>query len=355
MTERGPIVPDLSPCRSRRHAHGGTPPRVVPGIELCGECRDRAEESLVELPELYEMCAYVLDPHRPQPRERVSGSRPHGIVLRDAVVTVRSDILGVLASWCGLVTTERGVAGPDELSIRRLTSFVQVHLTWLVAHPAAADFADELGDLADAAREVLAPDTDVEFDLGPCPRPGCAWTVRAEGHPPRRIRCDAGHEWPPEQWLLLLGRLDEHHADGAGNGNGNGKPVNGTTSGTGLPTNGHTNNGHTNNGHTNNGHANNGHANNGHANNGYHTGRPQNGHAQTGRVQAGHSQNGHPQNGHAQNGHTQNGRSQNGRAQNGHAQNGHTQNGHQTNGHPAGGQPVNDNGYRPASFPEVSE
>jgi hypothetical protein len=338
MTERGPIVPDLSPCRSRRHAHGGNPPRVVPGIELCGECRDRAEESLVELPELYEMCAYVLDPHRPQPRERVSGSRPHGIVLRDAVVTVRSDILGVLASWCGLVTTERGVAGPDELSIRRLTSFVQVHLTWLVAHPAAADFADELGDLADAAREVLAPDTDVEFDLGPCPRPGCAWTVRAEGHPPRRIRCDAGHEWPPEQWLLLLGRLDQRHADGtgtgAGNGNGNGKPVNGN--GNGLPANGHSHNGHAQNGHAQNGHT-------------------QNGHASNGRAQNGHAQNGRTQNGHAQNGHTHNGHAQNGRAQNGHMQNGHAQNGHQANGHPAGGQPVNDNGYRPASFPEVSE
>ena len=309
MTERGPIVPDLSPCRSRRHAGGGTPPRVVPGIELCGECRDRAEESLVELPELYEMCAYVLDPRRPQPRERVSGSRPHGIVLRDAVVTVRSDILGVLASWCGLVTTERGVAGPDELSIRRLTTFVQVHLTWLVAHPAAADFADELGDLSDAAREVLAPDTDVEFDLGPCTRPGCAWTVRAEGHPPRRIRCDAGHEWPPEQWLLLLGRLDEH-ADGNGNGNSNG-----------------------------------------HAGNG----RPTNGHAQNGTTHNGTTHNGTTHNGKTHNGKAQNGHAQNGRAQNGRQQNGHAQNGHQTNGHPAGGRPVNDNGYRSASFPEVSE
>ncbi len=285
MTERGRSDPRPTPCRSRRHEHGATPPRVAPGLAICAECRERAEENLVELPELYEMCAYVLDLRRPQPRERVSGRRPHGIVLRDAVVTVRSDILGVLASWCGLVTSERGVAGPDELSIRRLTTFVQVHLTWLVAHQAAADFADELNELAEAAREVLTPDADLEFELGPCSHPGCEWTVRAEGHPPQRIRCDAGHEWPPEQWLLLLGRPDGHpngngHSNGHSNGNGNG--------------------------------------------NGAHQSAPN-----------GHSQNGHAQNGHAQNGHSQNGHAQNGHAQNGHSRNGHA-NGHRLDSFPEG-------------------
>jgi hypothetical protein len=189
-------------CRSRRH--GGTPSLTASGLAVCGECRDEAEANLVELPQLYDMCAYMLDVRPPKPQERVSGHRPHGIVLRDAVVSIRSDILGVLAAWCGLVAAERGVLGPDELSIPRLSTFVLIHFGWLTAHPAGADFTDELSVLADRARAVLVPDPVEELNLGPCPRPGCGYTLRAEGHPLKHIRCEAGHDWPPNQWLQLL-------------------------------------------------------------------------------------------------------------------------------------------------------
>jgi hypothetical protein len=199
---------DRDLCRTQRHV-GGLP-GGADNLPSCAECRTKAEESLVELPRLYDMCAYVLDARPPRPVERVSGSRPRGIVLRDEVVDIRSDILGVLASWCGLVTSERGVAGPDELSVASLSTFVQVHFEWLAAHPAGADFVDELTALADRAGEVLATEPAPESRLGPCPRPGCGWALRADGHPPTRIRCGAGHEWPPAQWLLLLrdGRRD---------------------------------------------------------------------------------------------------------------------------------------------------
>ena len=198
---------ELEFCRSQRH--GGVPSRTAPRLTICTECRDEAEENLVELPQLYDMCAYMLDVRKPRLRERVSGHRPQGIVLRDAVVSIRSDILGVLASWCGLVASERGVPGPDELSIPRLSTFVLVHFGWLTAHQAGPEFTDELAALADRARAVLTPEPATEMTLGPCPRPGCGWTLRAEGHPPKRIRCEAGHEWPPDQWLLLGGgRMD---------------------------------------------------------------------------------------------------------------------------------------------------
>lgn len=195
-------------CRSQRH--GGVPSPTVDGLTICVECRDQAEENLVELPQLYDMCAYVLDVRPTKSQERVSGHRPHGIALRDEVVSIRSDILGVLASWCGMVATERGVPGPDELSIPRLSTFVLIHFGWLTAHPAGADFTDELAVLADRARAVLVSGPAAEMSLGPCPRPGCGWMLHADEHPPKRIRCEAGHEWPPEQWLLLLrgGRLD---------------------------------------------------------------------------------------------------------------------------------------------------
>jgi len=206
MAEPVHDIQDRHFCRSRRHDGDATPPRTAPGLAICADCREQAEEDLLELPGLYDMCAYMLDTRgKPQLRERVSGRRRRGIVLREAVVNVRSDVLGVLASWCGLVANERGVPGPDELSVPRLSTFVLIHFGWLTAHPAASEFADELAELADGARAVLQPDNDTEIELGPCARPGCGWTVRAEGHPPRRVRCDAGHEWPPEQWLLLRG------------------------------------------------------------------------------------------------------------------------------------------------------
>lgn len=202
--------PAGSACRSRRHDVPGCRPRVAPGLEICAECRDQAEEHLVDLPVLYEMCAYELDLRRPAPRERVSGYRPHGIVLRDTVVAVRADIQGVLTSWCGLVTSERGVLGPDQLSVRQLTRFVAVHLNWLTRHPAAPDLVDELADLFGAAREVLRPPDEQRRVLGPCAHPGCGLMVLAHPGPDNgaadRVSCEAGHVWRPEHWLLLRGR-----------------------------------------------------------------------------------------------------------------------------------------------------
>lgn len=204
---------ELEFCRSQRH--GGVPSRIAERLAICVECRDQAEENLVELPQLYDMCAYMLDVRPQKPQERVSGHRPQGIVLRDAVVNIRSDILGVLASWCGLVASERGVPGPDELSIPRLSTFVLVHFGWLTAHPAGADFTDELAALADRARAVLTPEPAPGMPLGPCPHPGCGWTLRADGNPPKRICCEGGHEWPPSQWLLLGGRRRGTSVEGA--------------------------------------------------------------------------------------------------------------------------------------------
>lgn len=199
-------------CGSRRHHGQDDPPRVGRGLQICVDCRNQVEEHLVGLPEWYEICAHMLDICRPQLRERVSGHRPHGIVLRDAVVTVRSDILGVLASWCGLVVGERGVPGPDELSIRELVTFIAIHLNWLTEHLAAPDLVDELEELSRAARAVVQPSNGSHVELGHCAESGCDAVVRAErpnGQDQDRVACDAGHVWRPEQWLLLKGHQHE--------------------------------------------------------------------------------------------------------------------------------------------------
>jgi hypothetical protein len=100
---------------------------------------DRVEEDLVELSELYELCTFALE-------------------LREQPVTeIQSDVLPVLASWCGVVAGARGVTAPDEHCIRRLTSFLAIHLDWLTDHPLAAEFADALDELTSAIRVALRP------------------------------------------------------------------------------------------------------------------------------------------------------------------------------------------------------
>lgn len=201
-------LPDRPACRSRRHEPGKAP-QLAPGLAICPFCRDLTEKTLIELPALFDLCANALDPRPNEPSERIGGHRPGGVV-RDAVVSVRSDILGVLAAWSGVVTVERGVAGPDELAIRKLVGFLAIHVHWLCCHARAADFADEVTGLADAVNEAMRPDAGFRVAEGTCPHPDCDQTVYAEAHregaEPYEVSCEAGHVWAPRHWLALRGK-----------------------------------------------------------------------------------------------------------------------------------------------------
>jgi len=200
---------DPPSCRSRRHEPGAPAPRA-PELLICVPCRDIVEEALADLPSLFEVCAHALEERTTGLRERVSGHRPRGIVLRDAVVSLRADMLGVLAAWCGLVSSERGVAGPNELAPRGLAGFLAVHLQWLCRHPAAPDLVDELSGLVTAVHDVLRPSSGFRVAAGTCRHPGCGRIVHAESDredgKPCAVSCEAGHVWEPRDWLLLRGR-----------------------------------------------------------------------------------------------------------------------------------------------------
>lgn len=200
---------DHSTCESRQHQPGRALP-LAPDLNICSACRDVAEETLIELPALFDLCAFVLDPRPNDPSEWVSKVRPHNIVLCDAVVEVRSEILGVLTAWSGLVISERRVNGPDELSIRKLVGFLGIHLHWLCRHPTAPDLVDELAEVTATVNAALLPAVGYRAAVGTCPRPGCGRTVYAEayreGLEPYEVACEAGHVWAPERWLSLGGK-----------------------------------------------------------------------------------------------------------------------------------------------------
>lgn len=196
-------------CGSAHH-DGGMPVRPAPGQRICAGCRGRVEERLVELPALFELCADMLASRPQWIRERPGGQARRGIVLRDAVVSVRTEITGVLRSWCELVAAERAVPGPPEVTVRGLVRYLAVHLHWLCGHPAAPRLVDELSRLTEAVDEALRPDTGFRVPVGRCPHPGCTECVYAQAHradaEPYEVSCAAGHVWAPRRWLLLRGR-----------------------------------------------------------------------------------------------------------------------------------------------------
>jgi len=218
---------DQPTCRSKRH-EPGTAPLLAAGYDICPVCREFAEKALIELPTLFDMCAHALDLRSNGLRERVSGHRPRGIELRDAVVSARSDILGVLATWSGLVTVQRGVAGPNELAVRKLVGFLAIHINWLCEHPTAADFVDDLIGLTESAHEAMRPDTGFRTAVGPCLHPDCDLTVYAEAHrdgaEPYEVSCEAGHVWAPRHWLALRGRQHEDNENNKGQVDGRRSP-----------------------------------------------------------------------------------------------------------------------------------
>ena len=147
---------DVPSCRSRCH-EGTRPPAVMAGRRLCAGCRERAEEDLVELSMLYELCTFALELRDHDLGARSGNGCPQGLGSDHLAVAIQADGLAMLASWCGVVAGARGVTPPSTPGARRLTTFLAVHFDWLTRHPSAAEFADELGELASALRDTLEP------------------------------------------------------------------------------------------------------------------------------------------------------------------------------------------------------
>jgi hypothetical protein len=141
-------------CRSRRHH--GSPPNVLPGLQICAGCREQLENDLIRLPTWYGQPDHS-DFREDRFTEPMTSRRRRRVVRSEMVVTIRSDILSTLASWCEMVVAERGVTEPYQLDVRQLATFLAIHLNWLTEHPAAPDLVDELAALAQTARELILP------------------------------------------------------------------------------------------------------------------------------------------------------------------------------------------------------
>lgn len=195
---------------------------MIAGRRLCVQCLDALRKELTRLPALYRDCERTLVSRRQRSLERVRGGRPNGIHLNEDVVSTRSDIIAVLASWVAMVAEERGATPPKHRHVTKLVAFLVRHLDWLTSHPAIGDFSSEIADLAEAAEGVVDPSSAFRMSLGPCGEPGCDRAVHATMRADAKatayqVRCEAGHEWQPHQWLSL-GRRMEHSERAASRG-----------------------------------------------------------------------------------------------------------------------------------------
>jgi hypothetical protein len=187
---------------------------AAPGSRLCAGCRTGLEHDLASLPRLHAECGGALAHCSPRAVERVTGSPAGGIELNDDAVQARSAIGRFLVRWSGRVVIERGVARPTTRGHAALAAFLVQHVDWLVAHPGAGQMAAELRKLCrdahQASRKDLAPR---RVELGSCVHPGCksvmSSSVPAAGvHASMQVTCEAGHSWPPDQWLILARRIE---------------------------------------------------------------------------------------------------------------------------------------------------
>jgi hypothetical protein len=186
--------------------------RSRPG--LCRDCRTRLSDQLARLPNLYRWCEGMLVNTRGADVGRIRGGLPAGISLNAAAVAVRTEMMTVLASWAGLVVDELRIRPAPGRDVRALADFLGGHVDWLAVHPAAADAAGEIAALVRSAEDMISPDAPSRVELGPCARAGCGSVVslvveKRGDQAQKMIKCDDGHVWPPQQWLVLRYKIEQ--------------------------------------------------------------------------------------------------------------------------------------------------
>jgi hypothetical protein len=182
----------------------------VPDRQFCRACHERVEAELRDFPRLYSSLVSVMLPSPQLPFQRITGVRSgSGISLNEEASSGRSELLGFLRSWSALVADECSVRKPASRDCGALTSFLLRHLDWLLAHPAARDFAEEIHSLTTHLRQAAEPGNS-QFDIGPCVHPGCdarLSAMQSASSGKYEVNCGSGHAWQASQWLQLYRQL----------------------------------------------------------------------------------------------------------------------------------------------------
>ncbi|SNR59259.1 hypothetical protein [Actinomadura mexicana] len=147
-------------------------------------------------------------PQRPFQRIKGAGNTP-GLRINEDASSGRTEILGFLRAWSALVADECSVRKPAGQDCGPMASFLLEHLDWLLAHPAAGDFDEEIYALTAHVLEI-ADSAPRQCEIGPCVRPGCdarLYVVVSASSGKHEVHCKKGHVWQANQWLRLYRQI----------------------------------------------------------------------------------------------------------------------------------------------------
>jgi hypothetical protein len=185
---------------------------------VCSTCFKEIGADLARIPRLYAETEHALAPSTMRSLIRVSGSRHSTpMPVRERVVQARATLRSTLSSWSALVADERRVAGPRP-DIREMVPFLQLHLAWLVRHPALPDLVRELREALRLTGRSLQAGQSRQVQVSGCPEDGCSGSLVAHMNsgssgPPSEIRCDndPSHRWAPREWHAFIQRPARTH------------------------------------------------------------------------------------------------------------------------------------------------
>jgi hypothetical protein len=158
----GEVSPDL-PCDACR-----TPRQAADGLNLCVWHTRRLADNAVRAGQLHvDLDKLAGSGGQGEP---VSGTRTPGLAVNEAAIEARDAIRACLVGFVRLIAEERGMTPPADAA-PALALYVARSASWLAAHPAAGEHADELEDIAHDPRtwRIAYPTSGDRRFIGTCP------------------------------------------------------------------------------------------------------------------------------------------------------------------------------------------
>lgn len=190
------------------------PRQAADGLRLCNACTSRIAPQAIAAAELYDELELALTTTGVG-GETKPANKPGSREPNELAIWSRAHIRHTLASWCRLISEDRGLTLPAD-DVHAMARYLGRHAEWLAAQTFADEVATELRELAfGRGRSVAYPSGGRSYPLRgvdgqavPCPGEECGgalWAIlrAADSKVPSELVCnvDDDHRLPSTSWL----------------------------------------------------------------------------------------------------------------------------------------------------------